>query len=239
MRLSDTTVIITGGASGIGKACADRLAAEGARIAVLDLRPNPDHTSLSTDIADASQVQSAIHKITSLYGPVHVLINSAGVAVRKTISELEEPDWDRCIDVNLKGVYLASRFTIPHMGRGASIIHIASAVGIVGVRNRAVYTATKGAIVALTRNMALDYADRGIRVNCICPGFVRTPLLDGLLKDPVRTLRLTAMHPLGRIGEPMDIANAALFLASSEADWITGHSLVVDGGFSAGRQEDI
>jgi dihydroanticapsin dehydrogenase len=125
------------------------------------------------------------------------------------------------------------------MPAGGSIIHLSSAVGIVGVRDRAAYSASKGAIISLTRNMALDYAARGIRVNCICPGFVRTPLIDRLLQDPERTERLARMHPLGRLGEPEDVANAIVFLASPESSWITGHALVVDGGFSAGHASPI
>src|SRR5258708_14134148 len=147
MRLANITAIITGGSSGIGKACADRFAAEGARVAILDLHPNPDHFTIPTDISQSDQMEAAINHIVSLHGPIHALLNSAGIAVRKTISELDESDWDRCVDVNLKGVYLASKYALPHMAEGGSITHIASAVGITGVRNRAVYTATKGPIV--------------------------------------------------------------------------------------------
>ena len=125
------------------------------------------------------------------------------------------------------------------MDKGGSIVHTSSATGIVGVRNRAAYSATKGAIVALTRNMALDYARYRIRVNCVCPGFTRTPLLDALLKDPDKAARLVKLHPLGRLGTPEDIASAVLFLASEQASWITGQALAVDGGFSAGVAEDI
>jgi NAD(P)-dependent dehydrogenase (short-subunit alcohol dehydrogenase family) len=123
--------------------------------------------------------------------------------------------------------------------RGGSIINTSSVTGIVGVRNRAAYSATKGAIVALTKNMALDYAQYQVRVNCVCPGFARTPLAKALLQDPEREKRLIAMHPLGRLGTPEDVANAIVFLASDRASWITGHALIVDGGFSAGRPEDI
>jgi NAD(P)-dependent dehydrogenase (short-subunit alcohol dehydrogenase family) len=124
-------------------------------------------------------------------------------------------------------------------GHGGSILHLASGVGVMGIRNRSAYSASKGAVVALTRNMALDYAADRIRVNCLCPGFVKTPLLDALLKDPERTARLTALHPLGRLGEPRDIANAAIFLLSDEAAWITGQAIAVDGGLTAGNMTDI
>jgi NAD(P)-dependent dehydrogenase (short-subunit alcohol dehydrogenase family) len=123
--------------------------------------------------------------------------------------------------------------------RGGSIVHMASVVGVVGVRNRAAYSTTKGAIVALTRNMALDYAADGIRVNCLCPGFTRTPLTRALFDDPERLAKLTALHPLGRLGEPDDIAHAVVFLASDESSWITGQAIAVDGGFTAGHAVDI
>jgi NAD(P)-dependent dehydrogenase (short-subunit alcohol dehydrogenase family) len=230
MRLEGRIAVVTGGASGIGAAAAAALAHEGARVTVLDLAaPEP------CDVTDASQVRAGMERA----GKVDVLVNAAGIAVRHPVQEEDEQAWDRCMAVNLKGIFLASKFALAQMPRGGSIIHLSSVTGIVGVRDRAAYSASKGAIVSLTRNMALDYADRGIRVNCICPGFVRTPLLDGLLRDPDRTRRLVAMHPLGRLGEPGDIANAIVFLASAESNWITGHALVVDGGFSAGHPSPI
>jgi len=156
------------------------------------------------------------------------------------VGEQEEEGWDRVVETNLKGAYLCSKYALPHFPDcGGSIIHTASVTGITGVRSRAAYSAAKGAIVALTRNMALDYAPRHIRVNCVCPGFVKTPFIAGLLDDPQRSQRLIGMHPLGRLGEPEDIAYAVLFLASEESSWMTGQSLIVDGGFSAGHAEEI
>lgn len=166
---------------------------------------------------------------------VDVLVNAAGIAARRAVDEEDEASWDRCLAVNLKGVFLASKYALGKMPAGGAIVHLSSVTGITGTRGRAAYTASKGAIAALTRNMALDYAPRAIRVNCVCPGFVRTPLLEPLLRDPERAARLAAMHPLGRLGGPEEIARAVLFLASAEAAWITGHALVVDGGFSAGH----
>ena len=175
-----------------------------------------------------------------ILGGIDVLHCNAGVAVRNRVSEQDAEGWDRCIAVNLRGVFLSSKYSIPYMlDKGGSIVHTSSATGIVGVRNRGAYSATKGAIVALTRNMALDYARYRIRVNCVCPGFTRTPLLDALLKDPDKAARLVKLHPLGRLGTPEDIASAVLFLASEQASWITGQALTVDGGFSAGVAEDI
>ncbi len=243
--------IVTGGASGIGQACAFALSREGASVAIFDksdsaqtadalIAEGRQAASFHVDVTDDNSVREAVSQTMAQFGRIDILHNNAGIAVRHPVAEEAEQMWDRCMDVNVKGVFLCSRHVVPHMlERGGSIINTSSVTGIVGVRNRAVYSATKGALVALTRNMALDYARYHIRVNCICPGFTRTPLAEALLSDPVRAQRLTDMHPLGRLGEPEDIANALVFLASDLASWITGHAMVVDGGFSAGRPEDI
>ncbi len=168
------------------------------------------------------------------------MVNSAGVARRAKVDDTAMEDFDAVLRVNLRGTFLVSKHAVPLLRpHGGSILHLASGVGLMGIRNRSAYSASKGAVIALTRNMALDYAADRIRVNCLCPGFVRTPLLDGLLKDNERTARLTALHPLGRLGEPRDIANAALFLLSDEAEWITGQAIAVDGGLTAGSMADI
>ena len=245
--------IVTGGASGIGKACAFAMSQEGAALAILDsngelgqgvadalLAEGSKAVFFKVDVSDESSVQQAVSQTIAHFGRIDILHNNAGIAVRHPVAEEDEPMWDRCVDVNLKGVFLCSRHVIPHMLEGGgSIVNTSSVTGITGVRNRAVYSATKGALVALTRNMALDYARYKIRVNCVCPGFTRTPLIEALLRDPAKVERLTSMHPLGRLGEAEDTANAVVFLASDLASWITGHALVVDGGFSAGRPEDI
>jgi NAD(P)-dependent dehydrogenase (short-subunit alcohol dehydrogenase family) len=168
-----------------------------------------------------------------------VLVNCAGVAARQTVADQNVQGWDDCLGVNLRGVFLCSKHAVRRMHAEGSIIHVSSVTGIVGVRNRSAYSASKGAIVALTRSMALDYAERGIRVNCICPGFVETPLIGGLMNDPERKAKITALHPLGRLGQPDDIAKAMVFLASDESSWVTGHALVVDGGFSAGHAANV
>ena len=245
--------IITGGASGIGKACAFAMGREGAKLAIFDSNAESGQRTadaliaegqkaafFKVDVADESSVREAVLQTVALFGRIDVLHNNAGIAVRHPVAEEDEQAWEKCMDVNVKGVFLCSKHAIPHMlQRGGSIINTSSITGITGVRNRAVYSATKGALVALTKNMALDYAKDAIRVNCVCPGFTRTPLAEALLSDPLKEQRLTAMHPLGRLGEAEDIANAVVFLASDLASWITGHALVVDGGFSAGRPEDI
>jgi NAD(P)-dependent dehydrogenase (short-subunit alcohol dehydrogenase family) len=187
------------------------------------------------DVADGESVRAAFADLDLVDG----LVNCAGVAQRFALADQEETGWDAVMDVNLKGSYLCAKEAIVRMKDGGSIVHLSSAVALIGVRNRAVYTATKGALVALTRNMALDYAGRGIRVNCICPGFARTGLTAGIFADPARKEKIEAMHPMGRMGEPEDIAKAALFLLSDDASWITGVALPVDGGFSAGHREDV
>jgi NAD(P)-dependent dehydrogenase (short-subunit alcohol dehydrogenase family) len=231
-RVQGKIAIITGGASGIGEATARLLEREGARVITLDVAAG---ATTACDVGRASDVERAFAAVEW----IDILFNCAGVAVRHPVDEETEADWDRVMAVNVKGAYLCSKHAIPKMGRGGSIIHASSVTGITGVRNRAAYSASKGAIAALTRNMALDLAGRGIRVNCVCPGFVRTPLLEGLLRDPDRTAGLEGLHPLGRLGEPDDVARAVLFLASDESSWITGHALVVDGGFSAGHYANI
>jgi meso-butanediol dehydrogenase / (S,S)-butanediol dehydrogenase / diacetyl reductase len=253
MLLEKKIAVVTGGASGIGRASAFAMGAEGARIAILDSNVEAgqktaneltarqiDAAFFSVDVCSSDQIRSAIAQIIARFGQIDVLHNNAGIATRRPIAEQDEQGWQACLDVNLNGIFLTAKYVIPHMlDRGGSIINTSSVTGIVGVRNRAVYSATKGAIVALTKNMALDYAQYRIRVNCVCPGFTRTPLAQALLQDPEKEKRLTAMHPLGRLGDPEDVANAVLFLASNLSSWITGHALTVDGGFSAGRSEDI
>ena len=252
-RVAGKAALVTGAGSGIGRAAAVTLAREGARVIAADIDATSGQETAAiisqtgglaffvrADVSRADEVQAMVTVAVEKFGRIDILHNNAGVALRYALADQDESGWDRSLDVNLKSVYLCSKYAIPHMlERGGSIIHTASVTGIVGVRNRAVYSATKGAIVILTRNMALDYARYRIRVNCVCPGFTRTALIERLLQDPARTQRLTEMHPLGRLGTPEDIANTVLFLASDEASWITGQALVVDGGFSAGRPEDI
>ena len=240
MQLRDRVAVVTGGSSGIGLATARLFQAEGAKVAVLDMQPAPaDLRRIDCDVSQEDPVERAFETIAKELGAPDVLVNCAGVAARQTVAEQSEEGWNACLDVNLRGVFLCSKHAIRRMPAKGSIIHVSSVTGIVGVRNRSAYSASKGAIVALTRTMALDYAGRGIRVNCICPGFVRTPLIGALLRDPDRTAKITALHPLGRLGEPEDIAKAMLFLASDQSSWITGQALAVDGGFSAGHAADV
>lgn len=253
MRLTGKHAVATGGGSGIGAATASLFAAEGARVEILDYdltraerivtqicESGGDAVAWACDVGNEIQVRDSVERAAHHFGPIDILFNSAGIAIRRSVSDTQVDDWDRVMATNLRGSYLCSKFCLEHFQpRGGSIIHVASVTGIVGVRSRAAYSASKGALVALTRNMAMDLAGRNIRVNCVCPGFVRTPMAQALLGDVVRRDRLVSMHPLGRLGEPEDIAMAVLFLASDESRWITGTSLVVDGGFSAGKSEDV
>ena len=229
MRLVGKTIVISGGASGIGAATAEKCRREGARVIAFD--------QAEADVSDEAQVRAFFDGIA---GPIHALVNSAGIAVRKTVLEQDVESWDRVMAVNVKGSYLCSKHALPKMmDAGGAIVHLSSVVGLTGVRNRSAYSTSKGAIVALTRNMALDFAVHKIRVNCVCPGFTRTPLTAALLADAEKEAKLTALHPLGRLGEASDIANAIAFLVSGEASWITGQAIAVDGGFTAGHAVDV
>jgi meso-butanediol dehydrogenase / (S,S)-butanediol dehydrogenase / diacetyl reductase len=240
VRLTDKVVVVTGGASGIGAACCARLAREGAQVAMLDINADgaDGMMALRASVTDPDAVAAAMNACAARFGRIDGLVNSAGIAIRKAAVDLDDTDWQRVIDVNLRGAFLCSKYAIPHM-RDGSIVHISSVVGLTGVRNRAAYSASKGGLIALTRNMAMDYANQRIRVNCVCPGFVRTPFTASIFADEKKKATLTTLHPLGRLGEPEDIANAILFLLSDDASWITGQAIAVDGGFTAGFTADI
>lgn len=251
MRLENKAAVVTGAGSGIGRASA--LAREGARVAVVDIQEVPGRETvkairqqggeavyLRADVSSAEEVQGMVAQAAEQLRGLDILHNNAGIPIRMSAAEQDEEGWDRCLRINLKSIFLCCKYAIPRMqAKGGSIINTSSVTGVVGVRNRAAYSTTKGGIIILTKNMALDYARVGIRVNCVCPGFVLTPLMDALVKDPERLRKITELHPLGRLGTPEDVANAVVFLASEESSWITGHALVVDGGFCAGPAADI
>jgi len=253
MLLKEKTAIVTGGGSGIGRASAQGLGREGARVAIFDCNMEAakqtvadlaaqgcEAASFTVDVSREEEVRAAVSEVSARFGYIDILLNNAGIAIRNPVAEQDEAGWDACMAVNLKGVFLCAKHVIPYMlKRSGSIINISSVTGIVGVRNRSAYSASKGAIVALTKNMALDYARFQIRVNCVCPGFTRTPMAEALLLDPEKQGRLIGMHPLGRLGTPEDIANAVVFLASDLSSWITGQAIAVDGGFGVGASEDV
>jgi NAD(P)-dependent dehydrogenase (short-subunit alcohol dehydrogenase family) len=234
MRFSDKHVVVTGAASGLGLAIAQAAEAEGATITAIDRVAAPFATSRICDVADEDQVKRALSGLSR----IDAVVNSAGIARRTKVDETDMADYDAVMAVNVRGTFLVSKYALPHMRAfGGSVVHLSSAAATTGTRNRAAYSASKGAIISLTRNMALDYAQDKVRVNCICPAFVNTPLLASM--TPERRAKLTALHPLGRMGEPEDIAHMALFLISDQATWITGQAIGVDGGYNVGHSEDI
>ncbi|MEY4965537.1 MAG: hypothetical protein RL274_1120 [Pseudomonadota bacterium] len=234
MRFTNKHVVVTGAASGLGLAIAQAAEAEGATITAIDRVTAPFTTSRICDISDEDQVKRALSGLSR----IDAVVNSAGIARRAKVDETDMADYDSVMAVNVRGAFLISKHALPHLRAfGGSVLHLSSGVATTGTRNRAAYSASKGAIISLTKNMALDYAADKVRVNCICPGFVNTPLLASL--TPERRAKLTALHPLGRMGEPEDIAHMALFLISDQGSWITGQAIAVDGGYNVGHSEDI
>ncbi|MCY4402602.1 MAG: glucose 1-dehydrogenase [Candidatus Poribacteria bacterium] len=249
MRLKDKVAIITGAASGIGKATAILFAEHGAKIVVADIdmdggqktasdiqHDGKDAIFVKTDVTVRSDTVNMVENTINTFGKLDILFNNAGIAMRLPVAELSEEDWHRCLDVNLTGVFLCAKAAIPAMQKNGcgSIINMSSIYGIVGADVRAAYVASKGAVTNLTRGMALDYASDNIRVNCICPGFVETPLVAGVVKTPEEYQKLADKHPLRRLGQPEEIAYGALYLASDESAFVTGIALPIDGGYTAG-----
>jgi NAD(P)-dependent dehydrogenase (short-subunit alcohol dehydrogenase family) len=252
MRLAGKVAIVTGAAMGIGRATAALFAREGAKVVVADIDTAKGEETVQqiraeggealfvrTDVGRDEDVERLVRTAVERYGKLDVLHNNVGVAIGGAVTETPPESWHRVLDINLGGVYRGCRFAIPEMIRngGGSIINTASVQGMVGFPGWAGYAASKGGIIALTRQMAIEYAKHRVRVNCICPGTIRTPMLDEVLEkapDPDALLRAWAeAHPIGRFGLPEDIAYAALYLASDESSFITGHALVVDGGVTA------
>ena len=249
MRLKDKVAIITGAASGIGKATAKLFAEHGAKVVVADIDENGGNKTVTdiqaagseaffiqTDVTIRADTDQMVAQTLKNYDKLDILLNNAGIAMRLPVAELSEDDWHRCLDVNLTGVFLCAKAAIPAMQKneGGSIINMSSIYGIVGADVRAAYVASKGAVTNLTRGMALDYAEDNIRVNCICPGFVETPLVAGVVKNPEEYQKLANKHPMRRLGQPEEIAFGALYLASDESAFVTGIALPIDGGYTAG-----
>ena len=254
MRLQDKVALITGGGSGIGRACAALFAREGARVVIADQdeaylgeatrqleSESADFTVVVGDVSAASDVERMVEVTVQAYGRLDVLVNSAGITSRQLPDTASaEEVWDKVVDVNLKGTYLACWYAVPEMRRsgGGSIVNLASIMGLVGYpvgRGGGFnpYPASKGGVLQLTRNLAVDCAADGIRVNCICPGYVESNLTRVLTEDADMRQGIEARHPMGRFGRPEEIANAALFLASDESSFVTGAPLIVDGGYTA------
>jgi NAD(P)-dependent dehydrogenase (short-subunit alcohol dehydrogenase family) len=250
-RLKGRVALVTGAASGIGAATAARFAAEGAAVAGLDIgKPADDAWAEVTakaagasfheaDVRDEAAVKAAVDAAIAKHGPIDALVNAAGVVGFGSAHMLEVAEFERVVDINLKGSFIVSKHVIPSMlesGAG-SIVHIASVEGLVGISGQLAYNASKGGVVLMTKNMALDYAPAGIRVNCVCPGGVETAMTAMLNTEGLKAMgdKLRAYHPMGRFAEPEEIAGAAFFLVSDDSTFVTGSSLVVDGGYTAGH----
>lgn len=251
-RLAGKVALITGGGTGIGRACARTFVREGARVAVAGRRREPlaalvkeisaakgEALAVECDVTNRAQVERAVRETVARFGGLHCLVNNAGELLVGTVEETSEEGWARVIGTNLTGTFLVSRAALPELRRAGAgtIVNIASVLGLIGLKQRAAYTASKSGVVGLTRALALDHAAEGIRVNCICPALVETDMVRGLYEkqaDPQAAMRARlAMMPLGRLGKPEDVANMALFLASEESSWLTGAALPLDGGLTA------
>jgi NAD(P)-dependent dehydrogenase (short-subunit alcohol dehydrogenase family) len=254
MLLKDKVALITGGGSGIGRASVLRFAREGARVMVADMREQSAHEtvaavekaggqalSVPVDVRVAADVEAMVNETLRAFGRIDVLFNNAGVYVPKNVVETSEEEWDWVVDVCLKGVYFGCKYTIPHMIRqgGGVIINTASGAGIEGIPQLAAYQAAKGGVVIMSKGIALDFARNKIRCVSICPGVIETPIAEHCQQLPPGTSKVIAeragrMHPIGRVGQPEEVAALAAFLASDEAAFITGVAVPIDGGFSAG-----
>ena len=235
-QLQDQVAFITGAASGIGAATAARFVKEGATVITADIAGEADHL---LDVRDESAVAAAVASIVEAHGRIDVVVNAAGVAGGGPVHLVDSDEWDRVMDINLKGTFNVCKHVCAQMitQRSGSVVNIASIEGIEGTEGGSVYNASKGGVIMLTKSMAIDYGPNQIRVNAVCPGGVSTPLLHSLIDQPGMEdyrAKMLGAHKLGRFGEPEEIANAVLFLASSEASFMTGSAMVVDGGMTAG-----
>jgi NAD(P)-dependent dehydrogenase (short-subunit alcohol dehydrogenase family) len=251
-RLAGQTALITGGGTGMGRAMALAFSREGANVTVAGRRAEKlrevvseiekqsgKALAVSCDVTQSKDTERAVRETVARFGRLDVLVNNAGAVHISTVESISEEDWDRIMLVNLKGPFLMSRAALPELRKagGGSIINIGSILGLVGMKGRAAYAASKGGVTQLTKAMAMDYAHEKIRVNCICPALVETELIrdvfgSGSEGEAVRRLRI-AQIPLGRIGRPEDVADMAVFLASEESSWMTGVAIPLDGGLTA------
>lgn len=249
MRLVNKVAVVTGGSCGIGLGIAKLFAREGATVVITNRTPEAGRLaadsinnsggraiSIPTDVSKIRGVENMVRAVVERYQKIDVLCNNAGVGILRSVVDSTEEEWDRVIDVNLKGVFLCSKYVIPEMikNHGGSIVNIASVASYIPFQNDAAYCASKGGLLMLTKEMALDYAYYNVRVNCICPGFIITRALDHYINqqdDPDAARKeVERLHPIGRLGTPEDIAHAALYFASDESSFVTGASLAVDGG---------
>ena len=245
-RLQDKVALITGGASGIGRAAALRFAREGAKVMIADRNPalssetlaqlleiTPHASSVSVDVSKTDQVQRMVDETAARFGGLDILVNAAGVLLlTPPLAEIDERDWDLMMNTNLRGLFLSCKAAIPVMerGGGGAIVNISSMAGISAYARSLPYAVSKAGVIHLTLGAASQYTSRGIRINCIAPGTVDTPQARGSSGSAEALRKITESHPMGRIGRPEDIADTILFLASDEASYISGETIVVDGG---------
>jgi NAD(P)-dependent dehydrogenase (short-subunit alcohol dehydrogenase family) len=251
-RLDDKVAIVTGAGSGIGAATVELFASEGASVAVVDVRERAAleiadriaavggrAIAIGADVSSPTDAERLVARTVDAFGTLHVLHNNAGVLIPGTVETLDLEGWNRTLAVNLTGAFLCSRFAIPHLVAtgNAAIINTASSAALVAEKSIAAYCASKGGLLMLTKQMAVDYARAGVRVNCLCPGWIDTPFNDPVIEEAggraALERLLDAFVPMGRQGVPGEVAAAALFLASDEASLVTGHALVVDAGLTA------
>lgn len=244
------SVLVTGGGSGIGRAAALSFAAEGARVAVSDVDATGGEQTVSliaqtggeaifirADVSQSAQVQAMIDTVVSRFGRLDCAFNNAGIEIEhQPLAESDDATFDRIMSVNVKGVWLCMKHEIAQMLKqgGGSIVNTASVAGLVGAPTQSIYAGSKHAVVGMTKSAAAEYGRAGIRINAVCPGVIRTPMMDRAIeREPRRQKMIEKIHPIGRLGEAQEIANAALWLLSDSASFVTGHQLAVDGGLTA------
>ncbi|MCR8633702.1 SDR family NAD(P)-dependent oxidoreductase [Paenibacillus radicis (ex Xue et al. 2023)] len=246
MRFQNKVVIVTGGASGIGEETVRLFAAEGAKVVIADFSDrgvqvsrelnDQGHDTLfvKTDVTKEADVQAMVHETVQKYGKLNILFANAGIANDAPAHQLSYEQWQKTIDINLSGVFLCDKYAIEQMlaqGTGGAVVNCGSIHSHVGKSGVTAYASAKGGVKLLTQSLGITYAKEGIRVNAICPGYIDTPLIAG--RNEAVNQHLISLHPIGRLGKPVEVARAVLFLASDDASFITGTSLLVDGGYTA------